>query len=258
MDRSVAKSNFKYSKVHTNRRRSMTLASALLAKKTRIVLERDPMVVIAMINGIASPRKIARRIISDIKSELEFEPKLESVAKIVERYVQNVESTGRLAGYDVKALKSVFAQTHVSLRSDIAVLGVKITKDIDKKLAKIMQCIYSRKEEPFLNVTYGHNFVTVILDQRNMDRAMKIIGKPGIVYHRKNQAALSIITPKDVLNVPGFSGHALSLLGLNGINVSEVLSSYNEGIAILDERDASKAYNVLRGEIERLRRQMEK
>jgi hypothetical protein len=234
----------------------MTLASTILAKKTRLVLERDPMSIVAIMNGIASPRKIARRIIADIKAELEFEPKLESVAKIVERYVETVESSGRLAGYDVEALKAVFAKTHVILRSDIAVLGVRITKDTDQKLARLMQYIHTRKEKPFLNITYGHTYVTLILDQRIFDRAIRTIGKRNIVYHRRNQAALSIVTPSDVLNVPGFSGHALSLLGLSGINVAEILSSYNEGITILDEKDASNAYNVLRTEIDRLRRQL--
>jgi len=236
----------------------MTLASRLLARKTRLALERDPMAVVAIMNGIASPRKIARRIIADVKAELGFEPKLASVAKVVERYVQAVESSGRLAGYDVEALKAVFARTHVVLQSDIAVLGVRIVDGIEKKLAKLMQYVYSRKEKPFLNITYGHSFVTVILDQCNFERAVKIIGRKNVVYHRKNQAALSIITPKDVLSVPGFSGHALSLLGLSGINVAEVLSSYNEGIVVLSEKDANRAYSVLRAEIERLRKQKKK
>lgn len=234
----------------------MTLASRVLARNTRLVLERDPMAIVAIINGIASPRKIARRITADIQAELGFEPKLESVAKVIERYVHEVESTGRLAGYDIEALKSVFAKTHVILQSDIAVLGVKIVKNMDKKLGMLMRYIYSRKEKPFLNITYGHSFVTIILDQCNLEKAIKIIGRKNVVYHRKNQAALSIITPKDVLSVPGFSGYALSLLGLSGINISEVLSSYNEGIVILNEKDANHAYTILRAEIERLRKKV--
>lgn len=65
---------------------------------------------------------------------------------------------------------------------------------------------------------------------------------------------MSIISPKDVLNVPGMSGYVFSILGLSGINVVEILSSYNEGILILDEKDAKEAYGILRAEVSRLRK----
>jgi hypothetical protein len=234
----------------------MTLASMLLSKKTRYVLERDPMSVIAIVNGIASPRKIARKIMKEIKGELGFEPKLSSVAKIVERYVSSVESSGKLAGYDVVAMKSIFAKTRVVLQSDIAVANVRIVGDTERKIARIIRYVYSKKEKPFINIIYGHTFMTIIVDQSNLKKVMQIFGKANVVYHKKNQATLSIVTPSDVMNVPGFSGYALSLLGVSGINVSEILSSYNEGLVILDEKDANKAFGILRAEIDRLRKQL--
>jgi hypothetical protein len=234
----------------------MTLQSRIISRVVKSVLEKDMMSVIAIINRISSPRKIARRLFPEIREELGYEPKLGSVAKIVERYVNSVEKSGKLAGYDVKSLKELIAKTRVSLESDVAVIGIRITRNIERRLVKVMEYIYSRKEKPFFNITYGHSYIAIVTNQDYLENILRIIGRKNVIYRRKDQAALTISTPKDVLNVPGQGGYILSLLGLSGINVVEVLSSYNEGVLILSEKDAHLGYSVLRAEIDRLRRQM--
>jgi len=229
----------------------MTLQSRIISKKTKDLLEKDPLCVISIINGIANPRKIARRLLPQLSKELNFEPKLGSVARSVERYAKEVNSSGKLSGYDIEALKKILAETQVTLRSDIAVIGVRITKDIEKRLVRTIKATYS-KEKTFFNVTFGQTYVTIIIDQKNFDKIKKIFGK-DVVYSRKDQAAISLITPGDVIGVPGFGGYAFSILGLSGVNIVEVLSSYNEGILIVDNKDANKAYSILKSEIDRIR-----
>lgn len=131
----------------------MTLESRILTRKVRTVLEKDAMSVIAIMNKISSPRKIARRIISDVKKELGYEPKLASVAKIVERFVDEVEKSGKLHGYDMEDIKNVVSKMHLILHSDIAVIGMRMVRDVDNKLNRIIQIVYSGKEIPFLNIT---------------------------------------------------------------------------------------------------------
>ena len=230
----------------------MTFRSNLISKSVRKVLEKDTMSIIAIMNKIANPRKISRRIMKDVAKDLGFEPNLGSVSRVVERYVKQVEKSGKLAGYDIKKIRSVFGKTRVILRSDIAVLEIRMSSGIEKKLVKIIEHVYSRKEKPFLGITYGHSYITILIDQDNMEKIKKIIGS-GIVSSSKNQAALSIITPSEVLNVPGFASYAFSILGLNGINISEILSSYNEGILVLDGKEADHAYKVLINEIKKIR-----
>ncbi|MEM5766483.1 MAG: hypothetical protein QW423_02520 [Candidatus Aenigmatarchaeota archaeon] len=234
----------------------MTLQSRIVARTVKMILEKDVASIIAIINKISSPRKVARRLLPEIKKELGYEPSLGSIAKVIERYIHYVEKSGKLAGYDVNVLRKMIASTRVSLESDVAVFGIKIVKNIENRLLKIMQYIYSRKEKQFFHITYGHTFITLITAQENLEKILKIIGRENIIYHRKNQAALNIFTPKDILNVPGVGGYILSILGLSGINVVEILSSYNEGILILSEKDAHRGYNVLRSEIDRLRKQL--
>lgn len=233
----------------------MSLQYRIVSKKTRSVLEKDVISVVAIMNNIASSRKIARRILPEIKKELGFEPKLETVAKVIERYVKIVEKSGKLSGYDIDEIRRIFSKSRIMIQSDIGLVGLRITKNIGNKLVKVMQYVYSRKEKPFINISFGHTYITVVIDQHNIEKVIKIVGRKNMVYIKKNQAALSVISPPDVISIPGLSGYIFSVLGLSGINVVEIISSYNEGIIILNESDANKAYTVLREEIERFRSQ---
>jgi len=233
----------------------MDLRAKIIATHVRNVLEKDVMCIIAIMNRIANPRKIARRILPDVSKELGFEPNLGSVSRVVERYVNEIEKTGKLSGYDINKIRDVFGKTRVSVRSDIAVLEVRMIKAFDEKLTKMIKYVYSKEEKPFINVIYGQSFITIFVDQHNLESIRKIIGNKNIVSCLRDKAALSIINPPDVLDVPGFGAYAFSILGLCGINISEVLSSYNEGIMILDEKDADYAYKVIREEVKRIRDQ---
>ena len=232
----------------------MSLQSRIVSRIVKVELEKDTLVVLAMINRISNSRKVARRLLPSIAKELGYEPKLGSVAKVVERYVNEVEESGKLAGLDVDGLKKMLAKTQVTLRSDVAIASVRVTRGIGKKLVKIMDYVYSKTEVPFLSITYGKSYITLLFDQQHCDKILKIVGKKNIVYAKKNHATLSITNPPDVIGVPGFAGHVFSILGMNGINIVEMLSSYNEGIMVLNEKDANKAYAVLRAEIDRMRR----
>lgn len=232
----------------------MTLQSRIISRVVKVVLEKDTLVVLAIINKITSPRKVARRLMPDIAEELGYEPNIGSVAKVVERYVKTVEKSGKLAGIDAGGLKRMLAKTQVTLRSDVAIVSVRITPGVGKRLVKVLDYVHSKADEPFLSVSYGKSYVTLLFDQSNHDKIMKIVGKKNVVHSKKNHAALSIINPPEVISVPGFAGHVFSILGMNGINIFEMLSSYNEGIMILNEKDANRGYGILRAEIDRMRR----
>lgn len=232
----------------------MSLKSTLISKSVKRGLERDLPSILAIINNIASPRKIARKILDDVTKDLGFKPKLGTVAKVIERYIDDVKKSGEFSGFNLKDVKRIISKTHLLVQSDIAVISIKIGVDIGKKLVKIVDYVNSRDEKPLINISLGHSYVTVIVDQCNLNGIIKIVGKKNIVYYQKNQAILSIINPKDILDIPGMSAYFFNIIGLSGINVSEILSSYNEGIIILDEKDAGKAYKILKNEVDRLRR----
>ena len=108
----------------------MTFQSRIVSKVVRSSLEKDTLSVIAVINKIASPRKIARRLLPEIEKELGFKPKLESVSKVVERYLKDIEETGKFANFDVQSLKKVFSKTQVTIRSDVALISLRITRGV--------------------------------------------------------------------------------------------------------------------------------
>jgi hypothetical protein len=231
----------------------MSLKSKLISKSVKRVLERDLPSILSIMNNIASPRKIAKKIINDVNRELSFKPKIGTVAKVIERYVNDVKRTGNFSGFNLDDVKKVISKTHLLVQSDIAVICIKLSSDTGEKLVKIVDYVNSREEKPLINISLGHSYATIIVDQCNLNGIIKIVGRKNIAYYQKDQAILSIISPKDVLDIPGMSAYFFNLIGLGGINVSEILSSYNEGIIVLKEKDAGEAYKILKNEINRLR-----
>jgi hypothetical protein len=217
------------------------------------VLETDYPSMFSIINNIASPRKVAKKILPAINAELGFNTKVDTVAKVIERYIEKIND-GKRFGSDIYAAKSMVAKTQIMVRSDVGIASTRFTNSIGQKLIKVVEYIYSKSEKPFINISFGHSYVTIIVDETNLEKVCKIIGKRHIVYSHKNQAAISLVTPPEVLKVPGYSAYIFNLLGIAGINTSEILSSYNEGILILNENDAREAYIILKNEINRLRK----
>ena len=163
----------------------MTLQSKIISRVVRSSLESDMLSILAIINKISSPRKIARRLLPEIKKRLGHEPKLDSVSKAVERYVNSVQESGNIGRMNIDDLRDALSKTQVSVRSDVAIISVRLSKGIEKKLIKLIEYIYSRGTDPFITITYGKSHVTILFDQLFFERVEKIVGKKILYILKK-------------------------------------------------------------------------
>jgi len=214
----------------------------------RDVLKKDFICFLAIAYGLASPRKVARRILPEIKEKVEFEVRLDSVAKAVERCVNDFKREGKFFQMDLAEVMRLFTELRLKLQSNVGVLGIKV---MDRK--KFIRVLNSLKPDSLLAVTFGEGHATVVVDESEIEKLVKVMGKQKVVYCLRKHAALSIIMPKRVLEVPGIAALVFSLLATAGLNVVEVLSSCEEGILVMRERDAIKAFSLLKEESERLK-----
>ena len=73
----------------------------------------------------------------------------------------------------------------------------------------------------------------------------------------RDQAVLVIVSPKDVVEVPGFIAHVTGILASNGINISQIESVYTDTILVMKLDDALKAFQLLREAIEVAKKSIE-
>jgi len=92
-----------------------------------------------------------------------------------------------------------------------------------------------------LHTATGSNADTLIINQECLPN----IDTSTAIQVRENLVELSIITPPVVEETLGFVEYVTGLLAENGINIVEVVSCYTDTILILEEKDATKAYELL-------------
>jgi len=70
----------------------------------------------------------------------------------------------------------------------------------------------------------------------------------------EDQSAIVIISPKQIIDVPGVIAYITDLLSSNGVNITQIISCYTDTLLIVDREDALKAYQILENKILSLRK----
>jgi len=96
-----------------------------------------------------------------------------------------------------------------------------------------------------LNIILGNNEVSIIINQKYMDKLIKFLsGK--IINKEKDLVSLSIVfTADDFTHTPGVIFNAVRKLAWDNINIYEIVSTMTELTFILSKKDSMKAYEVL-------------
>jgi len=95
-----------------------------------------------------------------------------------------------------------------------------------------------------LHFIQGDDIITIIAREEDYsEMAHKYMHT--ILDKKKELAELIIISQKNADIIPGFSSFVAGLLASAGINIFTTLGSYTEDIFIIDNKDISKALDVL-------------
>lgn len=199
-----------------------------LAQITRELVESKPYYKYVLEQGIANHSALAEKIKADVESELGRKVSLDAIAVSIRRYSEGLVKT---ATENEKILLKLLAKSKINLKNDIA--DVTYNHEFSESLLKGV--------EP-LHLIRGVTSTVVILDQDNLQ---KIDSKKAIEV-RENLVELTIITGSEVEKTPGFVHYITELMVENGLNMIEVVSCYTDTILILEEKDALKAYEILR------------
>ncbi len=199
-----------------------------LAQITREIVESRPYYKYVLEQGIVNHSALAEKMKADVESALGRKVSLDAIAVSIRRYSENLEKT---ATENEKVLLKLLAKSKINLKNDIA--DVTFGKDFSESMLKGV--------EP-LRLIRGVTSTVVILDQ---DDLQKVDTKKAIEV-RENLVELTIITGSEVEKTPGFVHYITELMVEHGINMVEVVSCYTDTILILEEKDAMKAYEILR------------
>ena len=140
-----------------------------------------------------------------------------------------------------KRVKSVLAKTVIEVQSDLTVVTCRkrsVLNELDR-ISKIME------SSRFFQLTQGVETFTIVVSSKESKEIVKALGRENTVDLIEEQTAIILISPEEIIQTPGVVSFVTSALSSEGMNITQVISCYNDTIFVFDRKDAQKSYQVI-------------
>ena len=192
----------------------------------------------ALGNGIISIANLAEQMLPKIEQELGKKIKLPAVVMALRRYSDEISEHRK------KTRKFDYAG-EILMKTNICDFTIVKTPSLLAKL-KIIHNLVNFERGDTLNVILGNNEVSIIINEKYMEKLIKFLSGEKILNKEQNLVALTIIfTSDDFVHTPGVIFNAVRKLAWENINIYEIVSTMTELTFILNKKNSIKAYNVL-------------
>lgn len=223
----------------------LALARISVASVVRGIVLSKPFLRECLAEGIINYSALSRAISEDLRVRgVEASHAAVKMALIRVRS-EIIEESKKLE----RKLKRVLGSTVLQLQSDLTVFTVK-KHNIVPKLPEIIK---SMEIARFFQVLQGINTFTFIVSREDIDRLTSNINKDDVIETLENQSAIVLVSPREIVETPGIVAFISSILYENDINITQVVSCYNDTIILVESTKAWEAFRVLETLIKSMR-----
>ena len=219
------------------------MAGQTAASTVREIVDSDPFLQQCLAKRLANFSEVARRIKPLVEARLGRRVSTESVKMALIRYAERLS---RSQGLPVAKVMSVLARSVVELRMGVGLATFRL-----HVLPSILRAVVNLVPKArFFSLMQTPISVTVIADDETVGELVSAVGGEGLVDLRRGQAAIVIVSPREIIETPGVMAYVASLLAQHGVNILQVESCYTETVLIVGREDAEKALHALTAAIE--------
>lgn len=205
-------------------------------KLTEKYIEERPFLKESLKKGLINYSALARTIANDLK--ISNKSSFDAVLVASRRYVDKIKTDRNLEERIMHILKN----GKIEIKNKIGVMVVSQHvpfSQIIKLAEELMQ-----KEETF-HLMQGSKTFTLIMPQDFLEKTEKMFRNEIISTH-KNLVQIILKTSPEIENIPGVVGYLYSLFAQNGINIFEEMSSWQDTLVMIEEKDLPKAMEILK------------
>ncbi len=219
-----------------------------ISEAVRKIIDSDPCIQECIERRVISYSGLARRI-QPIVEKLMGAPISTNAVKIAITRYKPPEARGVV--HPRRRIIEILARSTLELRTGVTVLTAYNTA-----LGKVLSILPDlANKSRLLLVLFSINTFTIIIDWEHLDTIKEVI-KDEIVEVHENQTAVVVVSPHEIVETPGFVAYITSLVAREGLNITQIESSYTDTILIMESDDAIKAFNILLKSIEVAREQL--
>ncbi len=213
-----------------------------IAEASRRIISNMPSIIDAIKLDIVNYSSLAELIAGSVEKMIGRKAGVEAIKMALMRYSEDVKRNFTMIQDRVK---KVIAESILELKNDLILLTVK-QSELSGKIDALFKSIPNFR---FLQLTQGTNTFNLIIDERSVDAVKKVVDSKGIVEVYRDQSAIILISPPEIIKTPGVVSHLLELLARNNINITQVISCHTDTVFLIDRRDALTAYRLLEDKI---------
>lgn len=143
----------------------------------------------------------------------------------------------------------VVGESTASLIDDVGLLTLR---GVDP-LTLLSKALSMASKARLFQLTQGIRTFTIVTDDDYIDGMLGELEPQWVEAVYRDQAAVVLVSPPDIITTPGVIAYLATLLGFNGVNITQLISTHTDTLFIVQRGDAVKAYTLLRGAIDAAR-----
>lgn len=202
------------------------------------IIKDKPLIEEALSQGIINLSALARLILSEVRRLTYKDVKEGAVLMALKRQPKTIKSAS--------LVKSVLGKSgNLMVRSNLSEFTVSNVDFSVEKHQKIIKEI-EKTRKYFLTITQGTFESTVIVASDLKKTVETILGRDKIIFKLDGLCSITINLPGKTVSTPGVYYSILKVLAWEGINIVEVVSTFSEFIIILEEKEVSRAFALLK------------
>jgi len=219
------------------------LESRGVSRAVHDLLLSKPVLLTALSMGVVNYSALARALKGEVERRLGREVS-EAAVKVALIRLREQLSTS-LAG---ESVLKVIADSATTLVDDVGLVTVRASDPL--AFASLLSGVRAR----LLQITQGVNTLTIVTDSEVLEGLLRKVNPRTVEAVYKEQAAVILVSPREIITTPGVMAYLTTLLALNGINITQVISTHTDTLFILGRNEAIEAYSLLRSVIDEARR----
>lgn len=201
---------------------------------------KSPFLEEGLARGLVNYSALARQLKPQFEAKLYKDIEVGSIIMALKRFSKRLASKK-----DVRLSEVLKNLTDFSVRSNIVSYTFANSSSIGVSQQKVMLAAKSIPNS-FLTITDGI-FETAFFASANIESILNNeLRTESLKNKQSGLSSLTIIIPKEALEIPGVYYSILKALAFEGINFMEVVSSYTELTIFLKSEDTEKAFAVLK------------
>ncbi|MEM2465065.1 MAG: hypothetical protein QXL85_05570 [Candidatus Bathyarchaeia archaeon] len=208
------------------------------------LLRSDPSMLDALERGYANISAVARLLKPKIEEKIGRGANLSGIITAIRRAKAKYKPF-------TEHIK-VIADSTITIRTNLAKISIEKTR---RNLEKA-RLLSTEFPETFFQVLEGAETLTLIMDQRVLNKIRPKFRDDEIIDEKNDLSAIIIQSPKEIIDTPNCISEFYNAIAKRGINIEETISCCTETMIVLRIGDSANAYNALTDLIEDCRRKL--